>query len=84
MGDTDSNRGIIDWYLSENGGSFNSFTTGQDWYAGSVSSGVVKTASITISASGYHVLKGIVNGKNASSSNYYIVLRKMWLKPSTD
>lgn len=76
--------GKLDWYVSDNGGSFYSITTGQDWYSASSTPNVVKTASVMIAGDGYHVLKSIVNGKNASSTGFTIDLTKMWFKPSAD
>jgi hypothetical protein len=70
LGQTFSVGAKIDWYMDNV-----SVSTGQDWYSntGSDVSNVVKTiaASITLAA-GRHVLKGVVNGKNASSSGYYL------------
>jgi len=40
------------------------------------------TSNITI-GNGYHILKGKVNGKNGSSSSYYIALTKIWLTPGS-
>ena len=78
MGTTDTNRAKIDWYVDNV-----LVGSGQDWYA-SNQFGIIKSVpSISLTA-GYHVLKGVANGKNASSSNYYMVLTKMWLKQSAD
>ena len=60
----ESNRGKIDWYID---GVL--AVSGQDWYVGSLIYNVVKTASVTVSGSGLHTVKGVTNGKNASSSN---------------
>jgi len=40
--------------------------------------------SVTVTGNGYHILKIVVNGKNASSTNYTADLTKLWLKPSSD
>jgi hypothetical protein len=63
------NRGRLDWYLDGV-----AFDTGQEWYSVSVTENVVKTATITISTGGSHTISVTVNGKHASSSNYYWLL----------
>lgn len=80
LGYTDTTRGIIDWYIDDV-----LALAGQDWYAGAGAVNVVKTGTVQVKgASPYHKLTGVVNGKNASSSDYFIVLTKMWFKPSAD
>ncbi len=79
LGIPSSNRGIIDWYID---GVL--AVSQQDWYAAAANFNTPKTASVTVSSSGYHVLKGVVNGKNASASSYCMVLTKMWFSPATD
>ena len=44
---------------------------------------MVTNSSITITGSGHYVLKGVINGKNASSSGYQHRLAKMTFIPST-
>lgn len=59
--------------------------TTQDLYAGSGTYNVVLTlSSITVTGDGYHTLKLKVNGKNASSTNYYLYCTKVWIAPSAD
>ena len=59
--------------------------SGQDWYHASTAVyNVIQTASVTVTGDGYHVLRGTVNGKNASSSGYSHSLTKYWLAPSAD
>jgi hypothetical protein len=70
-------HGKVDWYVD------NVLQGTQDWYFGSQVN-EIKTLSITVVGDGWHVLKGVVNGKNAGSSNYYMVLRKFWIVPSAD
>lgn len=65
VGYTGSAGAKLDWTL--NGVSQ---TTAQDWYSASPTKNVVKTFTLTVPFTGYHVLKGTVNGKNASSSGY--------------
>lgn len=74
LGRTGNDRGIIDWLVDGA-----TIVSGQDWYAASVADNVTKSASsITITGSGVHTLRGQINGKNASSSSYVMVLTKMW------
>jgi hypothetical protein len=79
LGITQSTCGKLDWTW---GGA--SQTTAQDWYsaAGAVNN-VVKTFTLTVATSGYAILKATVNGKNASSSNYYYQLTSITIKPAT-
>lgn len=79
LGNTSNNSGKIDWYLDGS-----TFTTAQDWYSASSVVSVKKTASVVIATDGWHTLKGKVAGKNASSSNYFMVLIKYWFKQSSD
>src|SRR5262245_33975441 len=79
IGQTNTANGKIDWYIDNV-----SFTTGQDWYSASQTKNVVKTASVTINSDGYHVLKGVINTKNASSSGFNMDLTKYWFRTSAD
>ena len=80
FGVTGSDCGKIDWKIDGT-----SVATGQDWYSSSLTLKVTKTiTSLTISGDGFHVLEGTVNGKNASSSNYFIPLDYYWFSLSTD
>jgi hypothetical protein len=79
LGRTSDNVGQIDWSLDGV-----NFETGQDWYSAATTYNVIKSASLTIAEDGYHVLRGTVNGKNASSSGYNINLTKYWIKPASD
>jgi hypothetical protein len=75
-----SNGGIVDWYLDNV-----SIVTGHDWYSGGGAFNHVKTvSSVAVIGDGYHVLKGVCNGKNASSSGHFIPLTKLWIYPATD
>jgi len=58
--------------------------SGEDWYSGATAYNTVKTQSITVVGDGYHVLKVVVNGKNASSSNYNHGISKFEIYPSAD
>jgi hypothetical protein len=81
LGITDPSYGKIDWYLDGV-----SIATGQDWYsAGALVKNVVKTvANVSVVGSGWHILRGTVNGKNGTSTNYYIALTKYDFIPSAD
>lgn len=79
LGLTGTSEGIIDWYIDNV-----SFITGQDWYSSPAVHNVIKTGSCTVIGDGFHVLKGVINGKNASSSSYYRTLQECWFTPSAD
>lgn len=79
LGNTYSTRGMLDWYIDET-----RVTAYQDWYSAAAVYNVIKTASITVPTSGYHVLRGKVNSKNAASTDYVISLTKVWLKMAAD
>jgi len=51
-----------------------------DWYANPGSVNVILSLGITVSTSGVHQLDLKVSGKNASSSNYYFLPTKIWVK----
>jgi hypothetical protein len=79
-GKTGSDFGKIDWYLDGV-----KIIEGQDWYSAASAENVEKTTiNIAITTNGYHRLIGTVNGKNDSSTSYYIALTKYWLKPTAD
>lgn len=67
LGVTAGTRGILDWSCDGV-----NFITGQDWYSAAATYNVVKTGTLVISASGRHLIRATVNGKNASSSNYVL------------
>lgn len=75
LGMTANSRGMIDWKIDGT-----TVVSGQDWYNGSLTYNVVKTASVTVATDGVHTLRGIVNGKNASSSAYQMLLTKIWIR----
>lgn len=79
IGVTANNRGKIDWSLDGA-----SQTTGQDWYNLTPQNNITKSFSLTVLTDGYHVLKGVMNGKNASATNYYWALSKIWCVPASD
>jgi hypothetical protein len=52
-----------------------------DWYNGSLVYNQVKTiSSVTVTGDGQHTFKSTVNGKNGSSSDYQLLLTKVWMK----
>ncbi len=79
LGRTNSGSGKIDWSLDGV-----DFETGQDWYSGTDTYNVIKSASITIAEDGKHVLRGTVNGRSGLSSSYAIHLTKYWIKAASD
>jgi hypothetical protein len=76
---TGATRGKVDWYIDDV-----KVVTGQDWYSGSTVGDVTKTASVTVTGNGRHVLKAVINGQHASSSGYLFNATKFWLAPSSD
>jgi len=80
LGSTFTSRGKIDWYIDDV-----KVVSLQDWYAASLGINTIKTVgSIAVVGNGRHVLKGVINGKHASSSSYFMLLQKMWFYPATD
>jgi hypothetical protein len=79
LGQKDINRGKINWYID------NALQiSNQDWYASPQQWNVVQSGSITVVGDGHHVLKGVISGKNASSSGYYMALNEWWIAPASD
>ena len=80
LGRTLASAGRVDWYVDDV-----LVASAQDWYAASTTPNIEQTvASIVIAEGGWHVLKGVINGKNASSSGYDLQLTKYWLKQASD
>lgn len=80
LGAGELNNGKIDWYVDNV-----LIASGQDWYETGPTYNVLKTvSSVSIGGSGRHVLKGVINGKNASSIGYYMPLSKYWFKSTND
>lgn len=77
MGSTGTGNGKLDCYIDN----VNLGTT-LDWYASPAVKGSILTISNVVLTDGYHTFKGVVNGKNASSSGYDIILTKIWLEPA--
>jgi len=69
-----SNRGLLDIYIDDV-----KKISLQDWYnAARVYNVGLYVPNIVISA-GAHILKGVINGKNVASSDYYMALTHYWL-----
>lgn len=67
---------IVDWTLDGS-----AIVTGQDWYNGSYVYNTVKAVgSISVATDGQHTLRATVNGKNGSSTGFYVEFTKMWFK----
>lgn len=79
LGTTAPNRPIVDWYVD---GVIK--VTGQDWYTAGIVPNVRKSNSITVTGNGQHILKGIVNGKNGSSSDFNLAIGTMDFRLATD
>lgn len=80
LGVTNSLYGKVDWYLGAT-----KIADGQDWYSADQVYNITKTqASINVATAGIYELKAVVNGKNGSSSNYYLVLTKFWMTRTGD
>ncbi|NOS66954.1 MAG: hypothetical protein HOO67_01140 [Candidatus Peribacteraceae bacterium] len=76
LGLTNNAKAKIDWSIDGVPA-----VSGQDWYSVTGTYNVVKTATVTVTGDGYHVLKGKVNGKNPSSTAYNLLFTKMWFAP---
>jgi len=71
-----ADSGKIDWYLDNT-----KIVDGQDWYAGSPTYDQKQIhPGIVVAESGEYSLRGVTNGKNTSSSGYYILLTKYWIQ----
>jgi hypothetical protein len=76
---TNDNRGKIDWYLD---GTL--IKSGEDWYSAALTYNVVKTFAFTVPLTGYHVFKGVINGKNGASSAYIFSATYIHVKQASD
>lgn len=78
FGVTSIDRGKVDISFKHvNDAGYTSIVAGQDWYAGSPTVNVAKTATFTVVTSGRHIFKFTINGKNVSSSGYLLTLTKI-------
>lgn len=79
LGITGNNRAKVDWYVDNV-----LQISGQDWYAATPGYNNLKTGAITVATDGYHVLKAVVNGKNASSADYNLLFSRFSIYPAAD
>ena len=80
LGITNNNCPIIDWTLDGV-----EIVANQDWYSAALTWNVTKSvAAIAVTFDGWHVLRGTVDGKNVSSSDYYMFLTNMVFEPAAD
>ena len=77
QGITGTNRGKLDWYIDDS-----LEIAGQDWYQSPPTYNVIKSGAVTVATDGNHTLRGTVNGKHASATDYKHVLTKLWLEPA--
>jgi len=77
LGITATNCGKTDLYIDGV-----SVATAIDWYSGSTTNNVEKTASGITLTEGAHILKVKVNGKHASSTDYRFLITQITIKPS--
>jgi hypothetical protein len=79
LGKTSSDSGKVDWSIDGA-----PIVSGQDWYTASTQQNVIMVVNVEVTGEGQHVLRGTINGKNASSSGYGLYLTAMWIEPSSD
>jgi hypothetical protein len=79
MGTSSTNRAKTDIYLDST-----AIASGLDWYAASQTYNVVKTASaIVVATPGYHHLRIVLNGRNASNTTGWVIdVTKIWFVPA--
>lgn len=77
LGMTSTDFGILDWYLDDT-----LMISQQDFYSVAGANNVVFNATVTVPTSGPHTLRAVVNGKNTSSSNFFIRLTKFAFIPT--
>lgn len=75
---TSNDSGIIDWYLD------NIFIGSDDIYSAVGTLNVFATHTVTVLLTGYHVLKGVINGKNAASAAFNARITSLSILPSAD
>lgn len=69
-------QGILDFYIDD------TYIQSYDFYRAAGALAISVQSMYYYAARGLrHVLKGVVNGKNAGSSNYYISLSKIYFRP---
>ena len=85
LGYTFSSLGIMDIGVKHStDSSWDDQITGMDWYSAGVVYNVTKSGAITLDIGGLWRFRILINGKNASASNYYYAFTKAWIKQTTD
>jgi hypothetical protein len=79
LGESRADAGFLDWYIDTV-----KVVSLQDWYSAGTTQNVEKTASVAVTGDGFHLLKGVINGKNGSSGGHYSVLTKMYFRLAND
>lgn len=75
LGRTSTNRGKQDLYVD------NVLVGTLDWYNAITQWNILKTiGSVAVATDGQHVLKSVVNGKNGSSTNFFLTITKFLFK----
>lgn len=64
-GKTNTDMGRVDWYLDNT-----LIISAQEWYAASGTYNASESTGIVVSGDGTHIMKAVVNGKHASSTDY--------------
>lgn len=72
-----ANSPLLDWYLDGE-----LVISGQDWYTAATTNNKSFFNSITVLGDGYHVLQGVVNGKNGASTDFRFALSFIEIHPS--
>lgn len=76
--EVNTNRGIISWYIDD-------VLQGTiDTYNAVGSSNNFSSIPVTVTTHGRHVIKGSVEGRNAASAGFQIIMVKYWIQPSAD
>ena len=75
LGTSSTNRGISQILIDE-------VVQGTlDWYAAKNTQNVIKTLTVTVPSDGTHKLTCKASGKNVASTDYFLVLTKLWFTP---
>lgn len=73
LGGKNQYGGWLNWYLDDD-----LFWEAEDFYNAAVQINVIEHTTLTIPTDGHHILRGVVNGHNASSAAYFIPLINYW------
>jgi len=79
IGVTAWNRAQIDWFVDGI-----HVVTNQEWYSAGIVYNVIRTATVVIPTSGYHIFQSRIDSKHGSSTDYYMNLTRIWLKQVSD